>query len=100
MLLAVTTAISVGTSLTNILIVNYTAELYPTRLRSLGISAGNSASRLASIAAPLGVGGLLAANLGIASVFVMFGGVALIAALVVPLWGIESKQRVLEELSP
>jgi MFS transporter, putative metabolite:H+ symporter len=100
MLLAVTTAISVGTSLTNILIVNYTAELYPTRLRSLGISAGNSASRLASVIAPAAVGGLLAANLGIESIFVMFGGVALIAALVVPLWGIESKQRVLEEISP
>ena len=100
MLFAVSIAVSIGTSLTNILIVNYTAELYPTRLRSLGISAGNSASRLASIIAPSAVGGLLAAGLGIQSIFVMFGGVALIAALVVPLWGIESKQRVLEELSP
>jgi MFS transporter, putative metabolite:H+ symporter len=100
MLLVVSTAIAIGTSLTNILIVNYTAELYPTRLRSLGISAGNSASRLSSAIAPAAVGGLLAANLGVQSIFIMFGCAALIGAVVVPVWGIESKQRVLEELSP
>jgi len=100
MLLIVSTAINIGTSLTNILIVNYTAELYPTRLRSLGIAAGNSASRLASIIAPSAVGGLLAAHLGIESIFAMFGLVALVAAVAVPLWGIESRRRVLEEISP
>jgi MFS transporter, putative metabolite:H+ symporter len=100
MLLIVATAINIGTSLTNILIVNYTAELYPTRLRSLGIAAGNSASRLASIIAPAAVGGLLAANLGVQSIFAMFGCVALVAAVVVPCWGTESRRRVLEEISP
>jgi MFS transporter, putative metabolite:H+ symporter len=100
MLLIVSTAISIGTSLTNILIVNYTAELYPTRLRSLGISAASSMSRLASIIAPSAVGALLAADLGVQSIFLLFGGVALVAAVVVPLWGIETRQRVLEEVSP
>jgi MFS transporter, putative metabolite:H+ symporter len=100
MLLVVSTAISIGTSLTNILIVNYTAELYPTRLRSLGISAASSMSRLASIIAPSAVGALLAAGLGVESIFMLFGCVALVAAVVVPLWGIETRQRVLEEVSP
>jgi putative MFS transporter len=100
MLFIVTTAITIGTSLSNTLIVNYTAELYPTRLRSLGISAGNSASRIASMIAPSAVGALLSAHLGVQSIFVMFGCVSLVAAVVLPLWGIETKQRVLEEISP
>jgi putative MFS transporter len=99
-LFIVSTTVTIGTSLTNTLIVNYTAELYPTRLRSLGISAGNSASRIASVIAPSAVGALLSAQLGVQSIFVMFGCVSLVAAVVLPLWGIETKQRVLEEISP
>jgi hypothetical protein len=52
------------------------------------------------VIAPSAVGALLSAQLGVQSIFLMFGCVSLIAAVVLPLWGIETKQRILEELSP
>jgi MFS transporter, putative metabolite:H+ symporter len=99
-LFAVNIFLSVGTSFTTVLVVNYTAELYPTRMRGLGVSSGSSMNRLASIAAPVAVGALLGAKLGIGSVFTMFGVVGVLGAIVVALMGIETKQRSLEELSP
>jgi putative MFS transporter len=99
-LFAVNIFLSIGTALTTALAVNYTAELYPTRMRGLGVSTGSSMSRLASIFAPALVGALLAAQLGIQSVFAMFGIVGLIGMIVVATMGIETKQRSLEELSP
>jgi MFS transporter, putative metabolite:H+ symporter len=83
-----------------VLAVNYTAELYPTRMRGLGVSSASSMNRLASIAAPAVVGALLAANLGIESVFAMFGVVGIVGAIVIAAMGLETKQRRLEELSP
>ena len=92
--------LSIGTSFTTTLAVNYTAELYPTRMRGLGVSSASSMNRLASIIAPAAVGALLAAKLGIASVFAMFGIVGIIGAIVIATLGIETKLRRLEELSP
>jgi putative MFS transporter len=92
--------LSIGTSFTTVLAVNYTAELYPTRMRGLGVSSASSMNRLASIAAPAAVGALLAAHLGIESVFAMFGLVGVIGAIIIATMGIETKQRSLEELSP
>jgi hypothetical protein len=57
-------------------------------------------NRLASIISPTAVGALLAAGLGIASVFAMFGVAGLIAMVVMAWLGIETKHRTLEELSP
>jgi hypothetical protein len=57
-------------------------------------------NRLASIFAPSAVGALLAADLGIQSVFAMFGIVGLIGAFVLAAIGIETKQQSLEHLSP
>ncbi|HUB97764.1 MAG TPA: MFS transporter [Stellaceae bacterium] len=92
--------LSIGTSLTTVLAVAYTAELYPTRMRGLGVSSASSMNRLASIAAPSVVGALLAAQLGIEIVFALFGLVGLIGAFVIAAMGIETKRRSLEELSP
>jgi putative MFS transporter len=99
-LFAVNIFLSIGTSLTTVLAVNYTAELYPTRMRGLGVSSASSMNRLASVAAPSVVGALLAAKLGIESVFALFGVVGLIGAIVIAAMGIETKRRSLEELSP
>jgi MFS transporter, putative metabolite:H+ symporter len=46
------------------------------------------------------VGALLAAGLGIESVFAMFGAAGLIGFVVLATMGIETKQRMLEDLSP
>lgn len=77
----------------------YTPELYPTRLRAWATALSSSWNRIASFIAPALVGALLGAHLGIGSVFVMFGTVALIGIIVMATVGIETKQRVLEELS-
>jgi putative MFS transporter len=89
-----------GTALNSSACVSYTAELYPTRMRGLGIATGSSMNRLASIFSPTAVGALLDANYGIESVFAMFAAVGLIGLTVLATMGIETKGRSLEELSP
>ena len=90
----------VGTALNSAACVNYTAELYPTRIRGLGMATGSSMSRLASIFSPFAVGALLNAGYGIESVFAMFVAAGLIGLVVMIALGIETKGRTLEELSP
>jgi putative MFS transporter len=77
----------------------YTAELYPTRIRSLGSGAATAWLRLAAVVGPILVGLLLPAY-GLPSVFLLFAGSALAGAGVAALFMIETKKRVLEELSP
>jgi putative MFS transporter len=89
-----------GTALNSSAALIYTAELYPTRMRGWGVSTGSSMNRLASIISPTAVGALLGANLGIGSVFAMFGTVGLIGMIVLATLGIETKHKTLEELSP
>jgi MFS transporter, putative metabolite:H+ symporter len=90
----------VGTALNSSACVNYTAELYPTRMRGLGVATGSSMSRLASIFSPFAVGALLNGGYGIESVFAMFAAAGLIGLVVMIALGIETKDRTLEELSP
>ena len=89
-----------GTAMNSSAGISYTAELYPTRMRGWGIATATSMNRLASIISPTAVGALLAAGLGIASVFAMFGVAGLGAMIVLAALGIETKHRTLEELSP
>jgi MFS transporter, putative metabolite:H+ symporter len=77
----------------------YSAELYPTRLRAIGTGLGSAWLRLGSAAGPLVIG-LVIADFGIQYVFIVFAGVLLVGAIVTALVGIETKGRVLEELSP
>ena len=76
----------------------YTAEIYPTRLRARGTSLATAWLRLGSAIGPLAVGLILAAD-GLGAVFWMFGTVALVGASV-GLLSIETRLRVLEEISP
>lgn len=77
----------------------YTPELYPTRTRALGVGTATAWLRLASIIGP-SVVGMMVADSGLTSVFLVFALVALAASLVVGLFAIETKGRVLEEISP
>ena len=99
-LFAASVAMGAGTALNSSAALIYTAELYPTRMRGWGVSTGSSMNRLASIISPTAVGALLGANLGIGSVFAMFGTVGLIGMIVLATLGIETKHKTLEELSP
>jgi len=92
--------LGIGTSLCTTMLFTYTSELYPTRMRGLGVAAGSGMLRLAAVIAPASVGTLLASGFGIGSVFVMFGFAGLIGAVVVAFFGIETKQQSLETLSP
>ena len=77
----------------------YSAELYPTRLRCIGTGLGSAWLRAGSAIGPVMVG-IIVGDLGIRYVFSAFAAVALVGGLVTLLFAIETKGKVLEELSP
>jgi putative MFS transporter len=77
----------------------YTPELYPTRSRALGVGTATAWLRLASIIGP-NVVGVMVADGGLKTVFLAFGLVGLAASIIVGLFAIETRGRVLEEISP
>ena len=83
----------------SVLVYLYTAEIYPTRLRARGTSVATAWNRLASTIAPLLVGPLLT-GAGLGAVFLMFGCVLMVGSIVAFFFAIETRNRVLEEISP
>ncbi|WP_285242317.1 MFS transporter [Pseudarthrobacter sp. fls2-241-R2A-127] len=77
----------------------YSAELYPTRLRAIGTGFGSAWLRAGSAIGPILVGWIVD-NYGISLVFTVFAAVALIGGLVTIFFAVETKGKVLEELSP
>ena len=77
----------------------YTAELYPTRLRARGTATATAWLRLGSTIGP-GTVGFIIGGYGLNAVFGMFAVVALIGAVVAATMAIETRERVLEEVSP
>ncbi len=88
-----------GISTLSLALFLYTAELYPTRVRALGTGAATAWLRLASIIGPSVVGSIIGSG-GLGDVFLVFGGVALAACIVMAFFARETKGRVLEEISP
>jgi len=82
----------------NMSIFLYTAEIYPTRMRALGVSWASSWLRLAATVGPLIVGFALP-RYGIHGVFLMFSAFAVVGC-VTATFMIETRRRVLEEVSP
>jgi len=82
----------------NIGVYLYTPELYPTRARALGVGTATAWLRFASMIGPTAVGYMIAG--GLPSVFWMFATAAAVAAVVTGAFAIETKGRVLEEVSP
>jgi len=77
----------------------YSAELYPTRLRAVGTGLGSAWLRIGSSIGPALVGTIVG-NYGIQYVFAAFAAVAVLGSLITLAFAIETKGRVLEELSP
>jgi putative MFS transporter len=76
----------------------YTPEIYPTRVRAVGSGAATAWLRVASMIGPFMIGAILPqAGLGI--VFLVFGVAAAVGGAVA-LLTLETRGRVLEELSP
>lgn len=76
----------------------YTPELYPTRARAMGVGVATAWLRLASMIGPTVVGMMIGG--GLENVFLAFGVIAALAAVVTALFAVETKNRVLEEVSP
>jgi putative MFS transporter len=76
----------------------YTAEIYPTRMRALGVAWSSFWLRAAATVGPLIVGFVLP-RLGINGVFLVFSIFAL-TGCVAAVFMIETRKRVLEEVSP
>jgi len=82
----------------NIGVYLYTPELYPTRARALGVGTATAWLRFASMIGPAAVGYMIVG--GLQSVFLWFAVVAAFAAIITALFAVETKGRVLEEVSP
>jgi putative MFS transporter len=84
----------------------YTPELYPTRARAFAVGTATAWLRFASMIGPYAVGLMIGARLtptqavDLPKVFLAFGAVAALAAVITGLYAIETKGRVLEEVSP
>jgi putative MFS transporter len=76
----------------------YTPELYPTRARATGSGFASSIGRLGSLLGPMIIGVVLPST-GQSGVFGLGAASFVIAALVVFLFGVETKGKTLEEIS-
>lgn len=77
----------------------YIPEIYPTRMRAVGTGSASAWLRIASIISPAMVGFTLQ-HFGIDKIFLIFSAIALVGAVVVLLFMIETRGKRLEELSP
>ncbi|TAN30209.1 MAG: MFS transporter [Castellaniella sp.] len=77
----------------------YSAEIYPTRLRTIGTGIGSAWLRLGSSVGPLVVGFTMT-YFNIQVVFGVFAVILIAGGIMTALFAIETKGRTLEELSP
>jgi putative MFS transporter len=77
----------------------YTAELYPTEMRAIGVGVGNAWVRLAAIVGPVFLGWAIP-HIGLNWAYSVYALFALIGGTTVILFTIETKGKVLEILSP
>lgn len=77
----------------------YTAELYPTEMRSIGVGIGNAWVRFAAIIGPVFLG-WARPHIGLNAVYAVYAMFAVIGGLTVIFLAVETKGRVLEILSP
>lgn len=99
-LLACGVIVQVGAAAAADVIGLYLSELYPTRMRAWATGAGSSFNRAGSFVAPLLLGWILAATDSLALFFAAFLVVGIYSVVVILTAGVETKRRVLEELSP
>jgi putative MFS transporter len=90
--------VSIWTGSVSMCIFMYTAEIYPTRIRALGLSWATFWLRAAATVGPILVGYILP-SYGIGGVFLLFSLITLIG-LVAAFFMTETTRRVLEEVSP
>ena len=94
-----TTLAQVCVSLLSVALWAYNPELYPTRLRALGTSISTAWMRLASAVGPAMVGFVMA-TYSLNAVWLVFGALLLMSGIITGLFAVETRNRVLEEVSP
>ena len=77
----------------------YTPEIYPTRLRALGTAIATAWLRAGSAVGPVIVGFMLT-RYPLRAVFLMFALVSVVGGMVALRFAFETRERVLEEISP
>ena len=76
----------------------YTPELYPTRMRAIGVGVATAWLRLASIIGPAAIGFIVMS--GLQSIFLICGALAAVTAVITAIFAVETRRRILEEVSP
>jgi putative MFS transporter len=99
-LLACGLVMGLGSAITGLGVYLYTPELYPTRMRAWATATGSSMNRLGAFLAPSLVGWIMAEYDAISLVFAMLAAVSAVGAVVLWVWGEETKRTTLETLSP
>jgi putative MFS transporter len=89
----------IGNGATSSLSFLYASELFPTRMRALAAATCTSANRIGTVLAPGAIGILLAADLGLGSVFLMVSCVAIAGLISVVALAPETGKGTLEEAS-
>lgn len=77
----------------------YSPEIYPTRIRATGTGMASAWLRAGAIGGPLLVGAILP-SFGIAGVFSLFAGAAVVGAVTIMWLGVETLGRSLEQIAP
>ena len=90
----------IGNSVLALCLSTYTAEIYPTEMRSLGTGVGNAWLRGTSVVGPALIGSVLLPWGGVGSVFAVMGIASLIGGLTTIFFAVEPRGKVLEHLSP
>lgn len=78
----------------------YSAELHPTHIRALGVEMGSAFLRIGWSLGSGPVGAIAADRRGISWVFLLFLVIAVGGSVICSMFAMETKGRVLEELSP
>ncbi len=81
------------------LIFLYSAEIYPTRLRSRGIAIASSWQKVGIVAGQISIG-YIVQGFGIGGVFLQFTIASALGAVIAVLFCVEARNRALEEVSP
>ena len=80
-------------------LVLYASEVYPTRIRALGSGLASSWTRVGSMVGQPIVG-LVLQRADVSAVFLLFAVASLVGAAAIAFFGVETRGKILEELSP
>nr|WP_319489310.1 MFS transporter [uncultured Caproiciproducens sp.] len=75
----------------------YVPEIWPTEAKLRGSGLANSVGRVSGILTPFAVAAMLT-NVGVTGVFILLGAVAIITAVAIAIFGIDTKQVSIEDI--